>query len=136
MSGWGVIPAIRVRDLAEALAFYLGPLEFTLDRGGAGEGNSAISRGDARLMLENAAGHYGDEYNAAIRERLGSPSSMALYIESSDLAGFQSRLEAAGARIIDPLADRPWGQAEFTVEDHEGNWLTFWNASELSSNTK
>ncbi len=129
MSSWGVIPAVRVQSMAEALAFYLGPLEFTLERGGDGESNSAIARGDARLMLETPADHYGDDYNAAIRERLGSASSIALYIEASDLAGFQSRLEAAGARIIDPLADRPWGQAEFTVEDHEGNWLTFWSAT-------
>jgi len=31
-------------------------LEFTLERGGDGESNSAVSRGDARLMLETAAG--------------------------------------------------------------------------------
>ena len=55
-------------------------------------------------------------------------SSMALYIEAEDLADFYSRLEAGGAvRIVDPLAARPWGQQEFTVEDNEGNWLTFWN---------
>jgi uncharacterized glyoxalase superfamily protein PhnB len=35
-------------------------------------------------------------------------------------------LPKAGATIIDPLADREWGQTEFTVEDPEGNWLTFW----------
>ncbi|MGI9111547.1 MAG: VOC family protein [Gaiellaceae bacterium] len=127
-----MIPAIRVRSMAEALAFYLGPLEFTLERGGESESNSAIARGDARLMLETAADHYGDEYNAAIRQRLASTSSIALYIEAADLAEFQSRLEATGARIIDPLADRPWGQAEFTVEDHEGNWLTFWSANGTS----
>jgi hypothetical protein len=84
------VPSIRVRDMAKALAFYLGPLEFKLKRGGV---------------------------------------SAAIYIESSDLAGFQARLKAAGARIIDPLAERPWGQSEFTVEDHEGNWLAFWQAS-------
>jgi uncharacterized glyoxalase superfamily protein PhnB len=126
---WGVIPSIRVRDMAQALAFYLGPLEFSLASGGEGESNSSVTRGAGRLMLETAADHYGDEYNAAIRQRLGSPSSISLYIEAADLAGFQSRLQAAGARIIDPLADRPWGQAEFTVEDHEGNWLTFWEAT-------
>jgi uncharacterized glyoxalase superfamily protein PhnB len=129
LSSYGVIPALRVRDMGEALAFYLGPLEFTLERGGENESNSALVRGDARLMLETAADHYGEEYNAAIRERLGSPSSIALYIEATDLAAFQARLEAAGARIVDPFADRPWGQAEFTVEDHEGNWLTFWSAT-------
>jgi uncharacterized glyoxalase superfamily protein PhnB len=126
MSGFGVTPTIRVRDMAEALAFYSGPLEFTVER--EHEGNSAVKRGDARVMLETDQEFYGDEYNAAIKERLGSRSSISLYIEASDLAGFQSRLEAAGVRIIDPLADRPWGQAEFTVEDLEGNWLSFWSA--------
>jgi uncharacterized glyoxalase superfamily protein PhnB len=126
VAGWGVIPSIRVRDMAEALAFYCGPLEFTLTTGGDDATNSSLVRGDARVMLETTADHYGAEYNAAIRERLGNPSSMALYIEASDLAAFYSRLQAADARIVDPLAERPWGQAEFTVEDHEGNWLTFW----------
>jgi uncharacterized glyoxalase superfamily protein PhnB len=129
MPGWGVIPSIRVRDMREALAFYLGPLEFSVASGGEGDTNVSITRGDARLMLETAADHYGDEYNAAIRQRLGTPSSASLYIEAPDLAGFHSRLQAAGVRIVDPLADRPWGQAEFTVEDQEGNWLTFWEST-------
>jgi uncharacterized glyoxalase superfamily protein PhnB len=123
----GIVPSIRVRNMAEALAFYTGPLEFTLERGGENEGNCALTRGDARVMLETVEDFYGDEYNAAIRQRLGTPSPISLYLESSDLAGFQERLRAAGARIVDPLADRPWGQAEFTVEDHEGNWLSFWS---------
>jgi hypothetical protein len=72
-----------------------------------------------------AADFYGEAYNEAIRERLGTPSSTALYIESEDLAGFHSRLKAGGVvRIIDPLASRPWGQEEFTVEDPAGNWLS------------
>jgi uncharacterized glyoxalase superfamily protein PhnB len=113
--------------MAEALAFYTGPLEFTLDSGGEGATNSSLTRGHAHVMIETAADHYGDEYNLAIRERLGAQSSIALYIETDDLAAFHSRLQASGAvRIIDPLAARPWGQEEFTVEDHEGNWLTFW----------
>ncbi len=128
MSTPGVVPSIRVKDMAAALAFYSGQLEFTVER--EDEGNSVVMRGDPREMLETAKDFYGEAYNAAIKERLGSPSSISLYIEAADLAGFQSRLQAAGARIVDPLADRPWGQAEFTVEDHEGNWLTFWAALE------
>ena len=121
-----MIPSIRVHDMAEALDFYRTTLEFTLDSGGEDATNSSLTRGDAHVMIETAANHFGEEYNAAIRERLGTPSSVALYMEASDLAGFYSRLEAAGVRIVDPLAARPWGQDEFTVEDHEGNWLTFW----------
>jgi uncharacterized glyoxalase superfamily protein PhnB len=126
VTAWGVIPSIRVRNMAEALAFYRGPLEFTLVSGGDDASNSSLTRGDARVMIETAADHFGAEYNTAIRKRLGTPSCIALYMEASDLAAFHSRLEAAGARIVDPLAERPWGQEEFTVEDHEGNWLTFW----------
>jgi len=126
MTQWGVIPSIRVRDMAEALAFYRSTLGFTLDSGGDEATNSSLTREDAHVMIETAADHYGDEYNAAITERLGRPSCIALYMEASDLADFYSRLEGAGARIIDPLVRRPWGQDEFTVEDHEGNWLTFW----------
>ena len=81
MSGFGVTPTIRVRDMAEALAFYSGPLEFTIEREDAG--NSVVKRGDARVMLETDQGFYGDEYNEAIRKRLGTPSSISLYIEAS-----------------------------------------------------
>jgi uncharacterized glyoxalase superfamily protein PhnB len=130
--GWGVTPSIRFRDLSEALAFYVGPLEFSLASGGEDQNHASVTRGDARLMLEGATDFYGDDYNAAIRERLGSQSASALYIEASDLERFQARLQAAGVRIIDPLAERPWGQTEFTVEDPEGNWLTFWEATPSS----
>jgi len=127
MPGWGVIPSIRVSDMAEALAFYQGELEFTLDRRGEESPNASLTRGNGHVMIETAADFYGDQYNQAIRRRLGTPSSIALYIEADDLPDFYARLNDGGtARIIDPLAARPWGQDEFTVEDHEGNWLTFW----------
>jgi len=125
MSGWGVIPSIRVADLDDALGFYVGRLGFSV-QGDAKHGNVSILRGDARLMLETTADFYGDIYNAAIRERLGSVSANALYMEADDLEELYRALEEAGAKIVDPLAERPWGQAEFTVEDPWGNWLTFW----------
>jgi uncharacterized glyoxalase superfamily protein PhnB len=125
MSGWGVTPSIRVADLAQALDFYVGRLGFTAPAD-AQQGNVSIARGDARLMLETAADFYSDGYNAAIRERLGSASPNALYMEADDLEELYSALEGSEAGIVDPLADRPWGQAEFTVEDPAGNWLTFW----------
>jgi len=64
--------------------------------------------------------------NAAIQERIGGRSAMALYIEATDLGELHEKAKSAGARVIDPLAERPWGQSEFTVEDPAGNWLTFW----------
>jgi len=129
MSGWGVTPTIRVGEMAPALAFYVDRLGFTLERGGPTDDNSAIARGDARLMIEVAGDLYSPGYNEAIRRRLGTPSAMALYMEAPDLDALYARLEAAGVEIVDPLADRPWGQQEFTVADPDGNWLTFWRSS-------
>ena len=128
MSGYRVIPTIRVSDMAEALDFYENTLGFKLERGGPAEENAAIVRGDARMMIEVPADMYSEAYNAAIARRIGSTSAMALYIEAPDLEDFYVRLVEEGVEIVDPLADRPWGQTEFTIEDLAGNWLTFWKA--------
>ena len=50
MTEWGVIPSIRVRDMAEALAFYRGTLEFTLDSGG-----DRLESSGLRFTLDTAA---------------------------------------------------------------------------------
>jgi uncharacterized glyoxalase superfamily protein PhnB len=128
MSGYMVIPTIRVKEMAEALDFYENVLEFKLERGGPAEVNSSISRGDARMMIEVPSDMYSEGYNTAISQRMGTTSPMALYMEAPDLEDFYVRLTDAGVKIVDPLADRPWGQSEFTIEDLAGNWLTFWKA--------
>jgi uncharacterized glyoxalase superfamily protein PhnB len=128
MSSWGTIPSVRVADLPSALQFYKGVLGFDVERGGPEDSNVSLTHGGARLMLETAADHYGDDYNAAIRERLGNASPHALYVEAADLDALHVRIRSADAQIVDPLAERPWGQREFTVEDPEGNWITFWQA--------
>lgn len=126
----GVTPAIRVRDMAEALRFYTNTLGFQLTRGGADQEHCSLARGDASLMLETPSSFYGEGYNRAIRERLATPSSLALYIEAPDIEPLYERVTGAGFAVIDPLGPREWGQREFTIEDPQGNWLTFWQALE------
>ena len=133
MGSWGVTPAIRVRDMAVALAFYTERLGFVVERGGPADSNCSLARGDARLMLETAGDLYSVPYNEAIRGRLGSLSPIALYVEAEDLDALYARLAEAGVEVVDPLADRPWGQAEFTVADPDGQWLTFWRATDGGS---
>ncbi|HEX7000962.1 MAG TPA: VOC family protein [Trueperaceae bacterium] len=128
MAGWAVIPTVRVPDMREALDFYLGRLGFKLDRGGPDEVNNSLSRGDARIMLEVPADLYSPAYNEAISRRLGGAAAVSLYIEAPDLQEFYERLVADRVTVVDPIAARPWGQDEFTIEDHVGTWLTFWRA--------
>lgn len=129
MPNYTVIPSLRVRDMKRELDFYTDALGFTIQRGTADDDNVSLNRGEAHFMIEKPGGFYSDAYNAAIKERMGSPSPHALYVEAPDLDELHEKLVAAGAKILDPLAERPWGQAEFTVEDPEGNWLTFWKAT-------
>jgi uncharacterized glyoxalase superfamily protein PhnB len=111
-----------------ALDFYQSTLGFKLTRGGPEEDNISLDRGDAHIMLESAAAFYSPGFNEAIRARMGGRSPISLYIEAEDLEQLHDKAKASGANVIDPLAERPWGQSEFTVEDPEGNWLTFWKA--------
>ena len=127
MADWGVIPSIRVRDMGVALAFYQ-DLGFTVARGDATADNCSLDRGSAHIMLEVPTAFYSPAYNEAIRRRVSTPGAIALYIEAPDLEELSGKAEADGLTVIDPLADRPWGQAEFTLEDPDGNWLTFWKA--------
>ena len=129
MPNYGVIPSIRVRDMKRALDFYQSTLGFNVTRGGEGDDNISLDRGDAHIMIESPAAFYSPAYNEAIGKRVGTPSAMALYIEAEDLEQLHDKARAAGANIVDPLAERPWGQSEFTVEDPEGNWITFWKAT-------
>ena len=124
-----MIPSVRFRDLDAAVDFYVNTLGFELVRGTPGDGNVAVSHGPARLMLEAAGEFYGAPYNEEIRARLASPPAHSLYLEEPELEAYYARLQDAGVRVVDPLAERPWGQAEFTVEDSGGNWLSFWRAT-------
>jgi len=122
------MPSIRVQDVRGALEFYR-KLGFELQRGSDADDNLSLRRGDASIMIEKAAEFYSPGYNEAIRARVGTPSANALYMEAEDLEELYSMVTQAGFKVVDPLADREWGQAEFTVEDPEGTWLTFWKVA-------
>lgn len=126
MPGWGVIPALRFADLDAAIDFYVRVLGFTVRRAPDVHANASLTYGDATVMLEAPADFFGEGYNLAIRQRLGKAGPNALYIEAKDLQALWDRVTAAGVQVVDPLAPRPWGQWEFTIEDLAGNWLTFW----------
>lgn len=128
MPSYAVIPSLRVADPRQSLDFYTKVLGFTLVRGGPDADNSSLSLGEAHFMIERATAFYSAGYNEAILRRAGGQSPNALYVEAPNLDEVHAAAVAAGAPIVDPLAAREWGQREFTVEDPDGNRLTFWEA--------
>ena len=126
MAGWAVIPTIRVPDMGEAIAFYRDKLGFSLDRDEYSEINNSLVRGDARIQLETPGDYFGAKYNEAIRQRMDGRSSTTLYMEADDIDELYARVGDLEITVVDPLAVRPWGIREFTIEDYRGHWLTFW----------
>ena len=80
--------------MAKALAFYLGPLEFNLKRGGDAESNCVVSRGDADLMLETAADRLAGPGGPHERAPDKRPARRLRTIEAAGRAGIS---EAGGS---------------------------------------
>jgi uncharacterized glyoxalase superfamily protein PhnB len=122
-----IMPSLRFRDLDRAVRFYTETLGFQKKR--EHPGNVLVVRGASQMMLESCAGHFGATYNQAIEKRVGTAGPLALYVHAPDLKALYERLSGdKEVKVVDPLADRPWGQAEFTIEDTEGTFITFFGS--------
>jgi len=47
------------------------------------------------------------------------------WIYVPDIEAAYAELQQSGANIVDPLADKPWGLRQFTVQDLDGNIFYF-----------
>jgi len=135
MAASGVVPHLWVSGLAASVQLYTEAFGFdvALRYPEAGEMSwCALRLGESEIMLaappaqDGPAGGPSPEFRAAVRARVGVPGACSLYIRVEDVAAHHARAAAHGARIVDPLADRPWGQREYTAADPDGFWLTFW----------
>ena len=104
----GVVPILRVRDLAESVAYYVDTLGFTHDWT---DGTVAsVHRDRASAMLCE-----GDQ---------GRPGTW-LWIGVSDVDALYAELGQRGARLRHPPTNYPWGSRECQVSDPDGHVLRF-----------
>ena len=47
------------------------------------------------------------------------------WIFAEDIEALYNELKSSGAKIVDPLQEKPWGMRQFTVEDLDGNIFYF-----------
>ncbi len=52
-----------------------------------------------------------------------SGQGMLVTMQVADAAAEHDRLTAAGAPIVHPLTDEPWGQRRFALQDPSGAWV-------------
>ena len=110
------VPEIPVSNVDQAAAYYVSVLGFSLDWGTDEGGIGGISQGDCRMFLTNTP----------FRADQGSKSPVIVWLNLSskqEVDELFERWHAAGATILEPVADKPWNLREFTVTDPDGNRL-------------
>jgi uncharacterized glyoxalase superfamily protein PhnB len=119
-----IIPALRYRNAPAAIDWLC--RVFGFERHAVYEGpNGTI--GHAELTLNGGMVMLGsakdDEYGSRFKlpEELGGMESRSAYIVVENADAAHARAVAAGAVVIRPLQDTPYGSREFAVRDPEGH---------------
>lgn len=116
----GAIPYLICRGAAKAIDFYekaFGAVERgRLDLPGGKIGHAEVAIGKAFIMLadENI------EMDARSPQTLGG-TSVSIYIYVSDVDALARQAEAAGAKILRPVADQFYGDRSVHLEDPFGH---------------
>ena len=119
-----VIPAHRYRDAPTAIDWLCQVLGFTRHAVYEGEngtiGHAELALGNGIIMLGSGKD---DEYGRGFKspQDLNGVETRSVYLVVPDADAVYARAVAAGATIIRPLQDTPYGSREFAVKDPEGH---------------
>ena len=120
MSLTKITPILFVRDVEAAAGYYARRLGFTVDfLHGEPVFYGAVSRDGIVLHLRHVDEPNFDEL--AAREE----SLILATIETDDVRALFAQVEAAGADLVQPLIQQPWGGLDFQVRDPDGNRISF-----------
>src|SRR5438309_292276 len=128
-----VTPYLIFSGAGEAIAFYkraLGAEEvMRMDSPGGKVGHAEIKIGDSRIMLADEHPEIGALSPKTIG---GSPVSIHLYVENVDAA--VERAVAAGAKLIQPVEDKFYGDRTGGIEDPFGyRWYIATHKEDLTT---
>jgi PhnB protein len=117
-----VTPYLVVRGAAKAIDFYKSVFDATeVERYPDGEriGHAELRIGKSRIML---ADEYPEHKIVGPRALGGSP--VRLQVETRDVDAVAARTSAAGAKILQPPTDQPYGERNTKLEDPFGHvWI-------------
>jgi len=128
-----ITPYLSIEGAAAAIDFYrraFGATElFRMPTPSGGIGHAEIKIGDSTLMLADPCEEAGGFRSP--RSLGGSPVGLHFYVEDVDRVFAQA--VAAGAKIIQPLEDRFYGDRNGTLEDPFGHlWFLSTHKEDLT----
>src|SRR3981081_2246215 len=116
----GTLPVLPVRDVRQAIAWYVETLGFErlFDIPGACGGAVA---GQVRKQSNNIM------FNLNPRDADGRGGGIYLWcrVEDGDLDAFYDELRGKGLEVVDEIQDQFWGDRYFAVRDLNGYILAF-----------
>jgi uncharacterized glyoxalase superfamily protein PhnB len=104
-----VIPVLVYGDVPAAIEWLCSRFGFT-ERWRAGAHRAQLAVGDGAV---------------AVAERRGDRRPAEVMVRIDDVDGHHERARRHGARIVQPPADYPYGERQYTAEDLDGNHWTF-----------
>ena len=104
------VPELPVADVERAQQHYRDALGFEVSWVDPSGEIGAVSRGDTAIFLRR-------------RNRPFEPAVHWMF--APDIEATYRELLASGARVVEPLEQKPWGLRQFTVEDLDGNRFYF-----------
>jgi uncharacterized glyoxalase superfamily protein PhnB len=119
-----IMPALRYRDAHAAIDWLSKVLGFERNVVFEGEngtvGHAQLTLNGGMIMLGSAKD---DEHASRFKspDELGGVETGGIYVVVADADAAHARAVAAGATIIRPLQDTPYGSREFGVQDPEGH---------------
>ena len=104
------VPELPAEDVERAQEYYRDVLGFEIGWISPGKEIGAVSRGDVVIFFR----------------RTKAPFAPAVHwVFADDIDESYSELKASGAKIVEPLEQKPWGLRQFTVDDLDGNRFYF-----------
>jgi len=119
-----VIPALRYRNAPAAIDWLCQVIGFERHAVYEGENgtiaHAELTLGNGMIMLGSGKD---DEHGRGFKSpnELGGIETRSLYIVVPDADAAHARAVAAGAEIVRPLQDTPYGSREFGLKDPEGH---------------
>lgn len=123
-----IYPTFRYRDAIKMIDWLHEAFGFTVRAKYTEDGkvgHAELALGSSMIMLGSVRD---DDYGAIVGEP-GTQGGKGLYVAVDDCDALYERAKAAGATILEPPTDRPYGSREFMCADPEGNvwgFGTYW----------
>lgn len=118
---------VQVQDPETSLAFYRDVLGLDVLNDVANEGFRWISvgspsQGGVSIVLTNYV-NGGPADSDVVAGLLAKGAMNGVNFHTKDLDGIFKKLESAGAEILSPPTDQPWGVRDCAVRDPSGNMI-------------